>query len=131
MMLDLQDVTCAQYTASKSMEVLQRALGDRVVAMSAVCRSGSAMEDSAHSPSLPFDEDASTASWVVTVGLVLSPEHASRRVDRGPSADEEEVGFTAVTRRTQHSLTFPRRWLRSGLSGAHAARRDASKTALS
>ena len=86
----LCDNTCWEYVSSKAVELAEQALGNRaqVIRAIAISTSEQSMKDGVFCPQKV--NESYDDSWTVTLGIVLDKDNCQRRVQKGPSADDEE-----------------------------------------
>jgi U3 small nucleolar RNA-associated protein 22 len=90
----LTDAVHWQFVSGRAVEIATRALGNRATAVRAMVSSdkieasggaGSSAHSGVFFPSCGVEAER----WVVTIGVVLSRQHGQRRIERGPSSEEE------------------------------------------
>jgi hypothetical protein len=90
------------------------------------------IESIGHLPLQQINQEGSIGvCWTVTVGLLVNPEAAGRRVDKGPSGEDNEVSWSDVLRFVYNTTIFCRVFYPFAGSGEIRVSCDDLKTALS
>lgn len=91
----LCNLTAGQFLTAKLQRTLERALGNRTLAVRVMLNPGEGGGDSTEGVFQPQWREKSLSPpgmWHLTVGIILDKDSSYRKVDRGPAADDEQEG---------------------------------------